>query len=166
MPHLLMSAALIALLPAAAWAAPACPDPVMACDRATPGALSLLSPGRATTVVVEDGDEPGVRRAAQDLVTDLKAVGGGEVLLASAPTGGATVIAGTLGHSQMIDALARAGKLDVSGLKDQWEGYVEQVVDNPAPGVARALVIAGADRRGTIYGLYDISTKAGVSPWT
>ncbi len=50
-----------------------------ACERATPGALSLLVPGRVATVVVDAGDEPGVARAASDLVADLKAVGGGEV---------------------------------------------------------------------------------------
>ncbi|MFN3676908.1 MAG: glycosyl hydrolase 115 family protein [Sphingomonas pseudosanguinis] len=166
MPHLLLSAALIALLPAAAQAMPACPQPVMACERATPGGLALILPGRVSTVVVDDADAPGVRRAAQDLVTDLKAVGGGDVRLANVPVAGATVIAGTLGQSPVIDALVRAGKIDVSGLEGQWEGYVEQIVDNPAPGVSRALVIVGADRRGTIFGLYDISAKAGVSPWT
>src|SRR6201999_2493043 len=43
--------------------------------------------------------------------------------------------------------------------------YAWQVVDHPAPGVARALVIAGADRRGTIFGIYDLSGAIGVSPW-
>ncbi|MGE7204159.1 glycosyl hydrolase 115 family protein [Sphingomonas sp. NPDC019816] len=166
MRHLLISTALIALSPAAAQAATTCAKPVAACDHAMPGAMPLLVPGRATTIVVDDGDEPGVRRAARDVVADLKAVGGGQVRLASDTAAGATVIAGTLGHSRLIDALVRAGKLNVGGLAGQWEGYVEQVVDNPMPGVARALVIAGADRRGTIYGLYDVSAKAGVSPWT
>ncbi|WP_294308723.1 glycosyl hydrolase 115 family protein, partial [uncultured Sphingomonas sp.] len=166
MRHLFLSAALTALIPGVAWAAPDCTGAVAACERATPGALSLLVPGRVAMVVVDTGDEPGVARAASDLVADLKAVGGGEVRLAHDVSGGATVIAGTLGHSAVIDALVKTGKLDVSGLAGQWEGYVEQVVDNPAPGVARALVIAGSDRRGTIFGLYDISAKAGVSPWT
>ncbi|WP_322963630.1 glycosyl hydrolase 115 family protein [Sphingomonas fuzhouensis] len=166
MRHLFLSVALTALIPGAAWAAPGCAGPVAACERATPGALSLLAPGRAATIVVDAGDESGVARAATDLVADLKAVGGGDVRLANDASGGATIIAGTLGHSALIDALVKAGKLDVSGLPGQWEGYVEQVVDNPVPGVARALVIAGSDRRGTIFGLYDISAKAGVSPWT
>jgi hypothetical protein len=32
-------------------------------------------------------------------------------------------------------------------------------------GTARALVVAGSDPRGTIYGIYDISEQIGVSPW-
>ena len=166
MRDLFLSAALTALIPGIAWASPDCSGPVAACERATPGALPLLAPGRVATILIDAGDEPGVARAAGDLVADLKAVGGGDVRLGHDISGGATVIAGTLGHSTVIDALVKAGKLDVSGLAGQWEGYVEQVVDNPAPGVARALVIAGSDRRGTIFGLYDISAKAGVSPWT
>jgi len=45
------------------------------------------------------------------------------------------------------------------------ESYVLQVVDQPLPGVERALVIAGSDRRGTIYGIYELSERLGVSPW-
>ena len=96
MRHLFLSAALTALIPGVAWAAPDCTGAVAACERATPGALSLLVPGRMATVVVDAGDEPGVARAASDLVADLKAVGGGEVRLAHNVSGGATVIAGTL----------------------------------------------------------------------
>jgi hypothetical protein len=38
-------------------------------------------------------------------------------------------------------------------------------VEQPLPGVARALVIAGSDKRGTIYGIYEVSQQIGVSPW-
>jgi hypothetical protein len=47
----------------------------------------------------------------------------------------------------------------------QWESYVLQIVKNPLPGVDAALVIAGSDRRGTIYGIYQLSEMIGVSPW-
>lgn len=156
---------LLASTSAAGFAAPGCSGAVAACPTTTPGALRLLAPGQPTTVVVDPADDAGVQRAARDLVGDLTAVGGGAVTLAGTSRGGATIVAGTLGHSPLIDALVRSGKVDVRGLAGRWEGYVEQVVENPVPGVARALVIVGADRRGTIYGLYDISAKAGVSPW-
>lgn len=39
------------------------------------------------------------------------------------------------------------------------------IVQNPLPGIQEAMVIVGSDLRGTIYGLYDISEQAGVSPW-
>ena len=145
--------------------AQACDGPVAACAHPTRGGLALILPGRATVVVVDAADDPGVRRAALDVVADLRAVGGGTVRGAD-QVDGATVIAGTLGRSPIIDALVRTGKVDVGGLAGRWEGYVAQVVDRPTPGVARALVIVGADRRGTIFGLYELSAKAGVSPWS
>lgn len=39
------------------------------------------------------------------------------------------------------------------------------IISNPLPGIDKAMVIVGSDLRGTIYGLYDISEQAGVSPW-
>jgi hypothetical protein len=80
------------------------------------------------------------------------------------PSPGA-VIVGTLGHSALIDALVASGKFDAQGLRGKWESFLLQVVENPVPGVARALVIAGSDKRGTIYGVYELSEQIGVSPW-
>ncbi|CAK7210208.1 hypothetical protein SCUCBS95973_000701 [Sporothrix curviconia] len=76
------------------------------------------------------------------------------------------IIAGTLGNSIVVDSLAAAGKLgDLSAIERQWESFVSAVVDSPVAGCARALVIAGSDPRGTIFGLYDVSEQMGVSPW-
>ncbi|KAL2117636.1 hypothetical protein VTJ04DRAFT_7296 [Mycothermus thermophilus] len=75
------------------------------------------------------------------------------------------IIAGTIGHSTVIDKLISSRALDVSAVKGKWEAFTSQVVKNPVPGCAKALVIAGADPRGTIYGIYDVSEQIGVSPW-
>lgn len=70
----------------------------------------------------------------------------------------ADIIVGTLGSSYAIDALAAENKLDVSQIEGRWESFTIQQCDN-------SIVIAGADRRGTIYGIYDLCEKMGVSPW-
>ena len=75
------------------------------------------------------------------------------------------VLIGTIGKSPLIDALIKRHKLDVSGIAGQWESAVTTIVEHPMQGVRRALVIAGADKRGTIYGIYDLSEQIGVSPW-
>ena len=59
----------------------------------------------------------------------------------------------------------REKKFDARDLAGRWEKFVTQIVDKPFPGVDRALVIAGSDKRGTIYGIYDLSSEIGVSPW-
>ncbi|MDO5398839.1 MAG: glycosyl hydrolase 115 family protein [bacterium] len=71
---------------------------------------------------------------------------------------GADVIVGTLGTSKTIDALAQSGELNVSEIDGKWESFTIQNVDD-------TLVIAGSDKRGTIYGIYDLCESMGVSPW-
>ncbi|NJK98213.1 MAG: glycosyl hydrolase, partial [Bacteroidales bacterium] len=64
-----------------------------------------------------------------------------------------------------IDQLVKSKKLDVKDIEGQWETFLIQVVEKPMAGVDRALVIAGSDKRGTIYGIYDVSEQIGISPW-
>lgn len=80
---------------------------------------------------------------------------------------GKAIIAGTIGANgnSVINKLAAEGKIDVSGITGKWECYKLQVVKNPMPNVSEALVIAGSDKRGTIYGIFRISELMGVSPW-
>ncbi|KAE8444151.1 hypothetical protein EG329_000839 [Mollisiaceae sp. DMI_Dod_QoI] len=75
------------------------------------------------------------------------------------------IIAGTIGKSDVINAIVSSGKLDISTVSGKWEAFISQVIDSPIPGVDKAMVIAGSDMRGTIYGLYDVSEQIGVSPW-
>jgi len=72
---------------------------------------------------------------------------------------------GTLGRSPLIDKLVRSKKLDVKCIAGKWEAFLVQVIENPFPQVRRAFIIAGSDKRGTIYGMYDVSKQIGVSPW-
>lgn len=69
------------------------------------------------------------------------------------------IIIGTIGNSKLIDDLISENKLDVSEIKGTKERFIIDVVDNN-------LVIAGSDKRGTIYGIYDLSENIGVSPWS
>jgi hypothetical protein len=77
----------------------------------------------------------------------------------------ATIIAGTIGKNAIVDRLILERRIDVSGIVGKWESFLIQVVPHPQPGVDSALVIAGSDKRGTIYGIYDLSEEIGVSPW-
>lgn len=83
------------------------------------------------------------------------------------PRAGGThaIIVGTIGESPLIDDIIKAKKIDVSKIKGQWEAYKTVVVDKPGKGIDKALLIIGSDKRGSIYGIYDISEQIGVSPW-
>lgn len=162
-------AAFLIPLPAAAVAAggAACDSPAAVCGGPAPSAFPLIASGRPAAVFVSPRDFPGVAMAVKDLQADLGRVAGAPVRLetGAAPDQGPVVIVGTIGRSALIDRLVREGRLDVSRVRGRWEAFVQQVVDRPAPGIARALVIAGADKRGTIFGVYDLSERMGVSPW-
>jgi hypothetical protein len=135
----------------------------------SPGAGNLsLSDGKTVAAIfVETNDDRAVLRAAGDLADDLARVTGTkpEIENQFSPDGKIGVIIGTLGNSKIIDRLAAEGKLDTNGVSGAWESYVLQIVKSPLPGVDAALVIAGSDRRGTIYGIYQLSEMIGVSPW-
>jgi hypothetical protein len=133
----------------------------------TPGALRLVSDGLAAPIFLDSQDYPGVLRAARDLQADIGRVTKVQprVLTDETPRVADVVVVGTLGKSRLIEGLVRAGKLDVSATRGRWEAGVIQVVSRPWPGVGRALVIAGSDKRGTIYGVYELSEQMGVSPW-
>ncbi|HNX93893.1 MAG TPA: glycosyl hydrolase 115 family protein [Holophaga sp.] len=135
----------------------------------TPGAhrVALVQAGERPRLILDAQDYPGVRRAAENLASDLERVTGqhAEISMQTPPSARMAVIIGTLGHSSLIDQLVKARKLDVSKVQGRWEAHVLQVVRKPLPGVENALVIAGSDKRGTIYGIYDVSEQAGVSPW-
>jgi len=126
----------------------------------------LAANGKSVPVIMATTDAA-VRRAAIDLTTDIQSVCGALPALLDSAAGAESkcLIIGTLGHSPLIDQLAADGKLATNGIAGQWESYVLQVVDHPLPGIDRALVIAGSDRRGTIYGIYQLSEMIGVSPW-
>ncbi|HET6708440.1 glycosyl hydrolase 115 family protein [Amycolatopsis sp.] len=127
----------------------------------------LVAGGVAADVFVDAADDVAVRRVAGDLQADVERVSGVLPILTNRTTGlsRTAVLIGTIGHSPVIDKLVAAGRLDVAEVAGRWEASVTQVVEAPIAGVDRALVIAGSDRRGTIYGVYDLSERIGVSPW-
>jgi hypothetical protein len=104
----------------------------------------LARASRAAPIVVGKDDFPGVLRAARDLQRDVgRVTGKTPQWIEGNPTAASDVILiGTLGRNPVIDQLVKDGKIDTRDLAGQWEGFVIQTVDNPMPGVQRALVIA------------------------
>jgi hypothetical protein len=136
----------------------------------TTSALSsfrLVHERSAAMIYADPNDFAGVLRATRDLQSDIFRVSGCQAQLIDnqKSLSGDVILIGTIGKSQIIDQLIRRRKIDVSEIAGKWESTLIQVVSHPLPGVARGLVIAGSDKRGTIYGIYDLSEQIGVSPW-
>ncbi len=118
-------------------------------------------------LLVDSADFAGVSRATKNLQTDIEKVTGKKPALAQNihEQINDAVIIGTLGKSTLIQELIDRKKLNVSKIQNQWDGFLVQVVEQPTANIKRALVIAGADKRGTTYGIYSLSQQIGVSPW-
>ncbi|MBH1941969.1 glycosyl hydrolase 115 family protein [Mobilitalea sibirica] len=121
----------------------------------------------AAGIYVDEQDLKGVHIAVESLGEDITLVSDVSPVIGNtiSELGANIVIAGTIDNNQMIRNLINEGKLDVSEVEGKWESYVIEIVDHPLNGIDKALVIAGSDKRGTIYGIYRISEAIGVSPW-
>ena len=116
----------------------------------------LLNDNNRVTIYIDDNDCKGVSIAVANLATDIRKVCGADVTTGTDAT--SRIVVGTLGHSAVIDKLVKEKKLDKKELAWKLEKYIITTVDGQ-------LVIAGSDRRGTIYGVYELSRQIGVSPW-
>lgn len=126
--------------------------------------FTMISENGLPCIILDPDDQKGVGIAVNNFAADLRNVSGKMPVVSSEVKGPKAIIVGTL-DSKFIRQLAKEKKIDVSGLKGKTEQYLITFVDNPMPGVEEAVVIVGSDRRGTIYGVYEMSEQIGVSPW-
>lgn len=120
----------------------------------------------STAIYVDAGDIALVKKSASLLQQDIEAVTGKKLSLVNTmPSSKNIIIVGSLENSSLIKQLILAKKLNVRPLKNKWEGYQIQTIKNPFKGVDNALIISGSDRRGTAYGVFELSRQIGVSPW-
>ena len=115
----------------------------------TPGTLSLHD----ASVGCLPNEFSGVRIAAKNLQEDLQKVTGRP---AAFSTESPRILIGTVGQNRQIDQWVKEGQLP--DLKGKNEKYLIKTIGDQ-------LVIAGSDKRGTIFGIYELSQQIGVSPW-
>jgi hypothetical protein len=130
----------------------------------SPQRFTLIEQGASLPILCDEKENVAVKLAVQNLLSDVTKVAGSTPPLLTRPDAKRLIIVGTL-ESPFISQLVKQQKIDASLLKGKWETYVMTVVSNPLKGVDEALVIAGSDRRGTVYGIYELSEQLGVSPW-
>lgn len=130
----------------------------------------IHKPGNTTILLIEPEAYEGVRRIGARVAQDIELVTGERPELAEEASQICTdqvIVGATAGKSRLLDCWKEAGKLDISMLEEKREVYQICIVDQPFPqypSVRKALVIAGSDKRGTIYGLFHLSEMCGVSP--
>ena len=125
----------------------------------------LLNANNRVEIYMDTNDCKGVSYAAHALLKDIKSVSGATATLTTdagflkkADTARPAILVGTIGHSAAIDQLVKHKRINGNLLKGKREKFIITLTDGQ-------LVIAGSDRRGTIYGIYELSQQMGVSPW-
>ncbi len=139
--------------------------------------FTVVKSGKAAPILISPDDWPGVQRAAFDFASDIQSVTGVKPRLTNVTSsqssnstnsttnayGAAStaIIVGTLGKSSLIDEIVNRTNLDVSSIQGKWEAFLTKEVANPLPGISSAYVVIGADKRGSIYALYEHSEQFG-----
>ena len=128
------------------------------------GAVAL----KGATIGYSDNEPKAVQIAAASLQNDFQGVMGFTPVLSplTSLTSGQSValqshaspliLIGTVGFNKQIDQWVKSGKL--ANLKGKREKFLITTIDGQ-------VVIAGSDRRGTVFGIYELSRQMGVSPW-
>ncbi|KAJ5095078.1 hypothetical protein N7532_007369 [Penicillium argentinense] len=127
------------------------------------------------TILVDEDDFKGIHHAARNLAEDFSRVTKGPVSPFQTVVkqqadpleleSSNAIIIGCIESCWMIKQLEESGRIDTGAICGKWESFTTRVVDNPLNGCEKALVIAGSDKRGAIFGAYTLSRQIGVSPW-
>lgn len=124
----------------------------------------LIEKGSPNDILMDEKEDIGIQIAVRNLQADFFKVAGNKPNLITAPTKGRFVLVGSL-KSRFVTELVKKGKLDVSQLRGKNEKYLLTTISDAFDSGTEALVIVGSDKRGTIYGIYELSEQIGVSPW-
>ena len=128
-----------------------------------PNAFSLTG----AVIYVDEADHALVKKSAELMQNDIEMVTGKKPVLVnniSASTSGSIIVIGSIERSSLIKRLIAEKKIS-NTIKDKWEAYRVESITNPFAGFKNGLIIAGSDRRGAAYGVFEVSKRIGVSPW-
>lgn len=136
-------------------------------DKKGANTFAIVSNTEAIPILVDEQDHWLVQKAASFLQTDIESVTGKhpEIITKITPGVKNVILIGSIDQSPFITQLIKNKKLKAGSLTGKWEAGLTQIVNNPFPGVDKALVITGSDRRGTAFGVFELSKQIGVSPW-
>lgn len=124
----------------------------------------LIVNGQPCIIKCDSNIDKGVKIAIDNLQQDIFNVCGKKPEILTEGNNKRCVLIGTY-QSPIIQQLIKSKKLNKNELNEKTEKFLLQIITNPCEGVDEALVIAGSDKRGTIYGIYELSRQMGVSPW-
>lgn len=136
-------------------------------DNEEKGSFPLVSNTSNTTIYTDTNEDWLVQKAASLLQQDIEKVTGKKlsVLNNLEQAGSNCIIIGSIDQSSVIRQLISEKKINADSVRGKWETFKLQVVNHPFKDIDKALVIVGSDKRGTAFGVFELSRQMGVSPW-
>ncbi|SMF06976.1 Glycosyl hydrolase family 115 [Alteromonadaceae bacterium Bs31] len=138
-------------------------------DKPLPGYHLLHANNRPAEIHWDDSDFEVVKIAARSLMEDFALVTGekglgkpSSILPSPSPM---RIYIGSLSGSALIKKITKLNGIDLSHLEGRWESFEIRVINDPMASDKKSLLIVGSDRRGTAYGVYQLSQAIGISPW-
>ncbi len=132
-------------------------------ETASPSSYTLSN----ATILVDKNDYAVVNKSALFFASDMQSVALKQLAISNTITNASrtAIIIGSVDKSSFIKKLIQQKKLNIADIKGKWEAYKILTIKNPFKGIDQALVIVGSDRRGTAFGVFEVSKQIGVSPW-
>lgn len=124
----------------------------------------LITNGIPCPIKIDLNEDEGVKIAVDNLQKDIFNICGTKPEIITNSSKKRCILIGTY-NTPLIQQLINTQKLQKEELNHKNEKYILQVITTPCEGIDEALIIAGSDKRGTIYGIYELSKQMGVSPW-
>lgn len=115
-------------------------------------------PLTGAVICVDPADDPLVLQSANLLQQDIEMVTGMQLRIVSSVPATTAIIIGSMAGSLPVTSPGKKEKINTSILKNKWEAYLIQSTGNQ-------LIVTGSDKRGTAYGVFELSRQLGVSPW-
>ena len=136
-------------------------------DKYDSGYFAVVSTLQTASIYVDPKDHWLMHKAAELLQQDVYLITGKmpEIISRLSPSPNRIIIIGSLDSSEIIKRLAAEKKIYIEGIRNKWENFQLQTISNPVNGIKEALVITGSDKRGTAFGVFELSRHMGVSPW-
>jgi hypothetical protein len=130
-------------------------------EKQSPNSFSIKN----AVIYVDPNDFPLVKKSAELLQQDIEMVTGKKILIINniLQLTKQVIVIGSRERSSLITAWLKLSTIKSPGNK--WESYSIQTVKKPNKNIDDAIVICGSDRRGTAYGVFELSKQMGVSPW-
>ena len=131
--------------------------------------FDIIKNNISAELLVEDSADEGVKRIADVIADDIESVCDKRPYIAAFTfecMDDRVIVFATVGKSAILSALEEKELIDTSVIKDKKESFMifeTEFANIDADRTGQVLIVAGSDKRGTIYGMFEISEAIGVT---